>query len=323
MEKGSKKITELKKTIGVLLLGFGGPDSLEAVQPFLYNLFLEREGQTRARLIAERRSKEVAERYKKIGGRSPLLDITKEQAQSLERRLNVGDGPFKVYIAMRYWHPFIEETIRDILRDGIKRIVALSLSPHFTRMTTGSIFKKLKEVLANLTTDLKITYIDSWYNHQAYINALVEKIEEGISQFPNEHRNKVQVIFSAHSVPKEFIEGGDPYLEQLKATIAGVLKRIGLISWHLAFQSRSGPVAWLEPETDFVLDKLAKEGHRDVLIVPISFVSDHVETLYDIDIIYRQQAESKGITFRRTPSLNASPKFIEALAQIVREHLSK
>lgn len=315
MEQGENTISESKETIGVLLLGFGGPDSLKAVEPFLENLFSDPER-------AKQRAQSVIERYKQIGGNSPLLKITRKQAQALEERLNEGGGDFKVFIGMRYWHPFIEEAVQEIFREGINRIIALSLSPHYARTTTGSSFKELKRVLANLKADLEVTYVNSWYDHPAYLDALAEKIEAGLSQFSEEQRKKVQLIFTAHSLPKAFVETGDPYLNQLKATIAGVLKRISPVSWRLSFQSRTGPGEWLEPETNFVLDELAKKGYHEVLMVPISFISDHVEILYDIDIVYRKQAQSKGITaFRRTESLNASPKFIEALAQIVREHL--
>lgn len=303
----------MKEMVAVLLLGFGGPDSLEAVEPFLENLFSDPE-------LAKKRAESVIERYRQIGGRSPLLEITRMQAQALERRLNEGGGAFKVFIGMRYWHPFIEEAVQEILGEGINRIIALSLSPHYARTTTGSSFKELRRILAGLRADLEVTYVDSWYDHPAYLDAWAEKIEAGFAQFSEEQRGKVQLIFTAHSLPKAFIESGDAYLKQLKATIAGVIKRIGQVSWHLSFQSRTGPGEWLEPETDFVLDELAKKGYHEVLMVPISFISDHVEILYDIDIVYRKHAQSIGITaFRRTESLNASPKFIEALAQIVKD----
>lgn len=312
--------------IGVLLLGFGAPDNLEAVEPFLHNILSGR-GKI-SPLDFKRRLEKVVQHYREIGGRSPLLDITREQAQALEKRLNVGDRGFKVYIAMRHWHPYIRDTVEDIIGDGIKRMVVLSLSPQYTRMTTGSNIEELKGVLSDLKADLKadleVTYIESWHDSPFYLDALAEKVEEGLAWFPEECSGKVQVIFSAHSLPKGLIECGDPYLEHLKATVAGVLERIGPVPWHLAFQSRGGPGEWLEPEIDSVLDRLAREGNREVLIVPISFISDNVEILYDIDIELRRRAESRGITkFHRALLLNASSKLIEALAQIVLEHLSK
>ncbi len=316
------KVESRGPKIGVLLLGFGAPDSLEAVEPFLYNI-LSCRGEI-SPLDFKRRLEKVIQRYREIGGRSPLLDITKEQAQAIEKRLNMGDRGFKVYIAMRHWHPYIRNTVKDIIGDGIKRVVVLSLSPQYTRVTTGSNIEELKRVLSDLKADLEVTYIESWHDSPFYLDALAEKVEEGLAQFPRERREKVQVIFSAHSLPRRLIECGDPYLEHLKATIAGVLERIGPIPWHLAFQSRGDRGEWLEPEIDSILDRLAKEGNHEILVVPISFISDNVEILYDIDIELHKRAESKGITkFHRAPSLNASPRFIEALTQIVLEHLSK
>lgn len=303
--------------IAVLLLGFGGPDSLEAVEPFLENLFGDKEK-------AKSRAPAVIERYKQIGGRSPFLEIAREQAQRLEGQLNKNEGLFKVYLGMRYWHPLIEEAVNQILADGIRQIIALSLSPHNSRTTTGAFITKLKQSLAEQTREINLLLAKDWFEHPAYLDALKEKIITTLARFPKENRSDLQVIFSAHSLPKAFIEGGDPYLEQVEATIEGLIKRIGPISWHLSFQSQSGPGEWLGPETGALLEKLAKQGHRQVLLVPVSFIYDQVEILYDIDIVYRKQAESLGIKdFQRTESLNASPKFIEALSQIVKETISQ
>ena len=318
----------------VLLLNLGGPDSLNAVRPFLFNLFSDKEiirlpfQPILARFISARRAKKVISRYAQIGGKSPLLDLTNGQAQALEKELNSrsktdSKGPgFKVYVGMRYWHPFIEETVEQIQKDGIKKVVALSLFPHYSRATTGSCFKELKRVLKR-NPNLEVVYVDHWFDNPTYLDTLAQKINETLAEFPAKNRKRIQIVFTAHSLPQDFIDQGDPYLDHLKRTIEGLRERLRKISWHLAFQSRSGPVKWMKPSTEKVLENLAHDGYREILMVPISFVSDHVETLYEIDIMYRDLAESKGIViFKRSPSLNSSPKFIEALAEIVEKALN-
>lgn len=325
--------------IGVLLLNLGGPGSLDSVKPFLINLFSDREiiklpvpaflQKTLAWLIASFRSKKVMGYYRLIGGKSPILDITRAQAEVLEKFLNAnppippllkggeGGGRYRVYFGMRYSPPLIKDVLKRIIEDRIKTLIVIPLFPHYSKATTGSAFKELKKDLDELggVSELRITYIESWYDNPLYLNVLSETIKEGIQK--SEVPEKVQVVFSAHSLPKSFIDEGDPYLKHLNATIAGLLERVGPVSWHLSFQSRSGPVKWLEPGTDYIIDKLAEEGHKEILMVPISFVSDHLETLYEIDILYRKRAEEKGVLLRRTESLNTSPKFIEALAGMV------
>jgi ferrochelatase len=335
--------------IGVLLLNLGGPDSLDSVRTFLYNLFSDRDiiklpvpsflQKTMAGIIAAARSKKVIEYYRMIGGKSPIFDITKDQAEALERYLNTNPpippllkggegglftkggimgGRYKVYFGMRYSPPFIKDVVKRIIEDGIKSLIVLTLFPHYSKATTGSAFKELKRAFNEFgvwSSEFRAIYVESWYDDPGYLDALSEKIKEGLKEFDSPE--KVQVIFSAHSLPKAFIDAGDPYLRHLQATISGLLERVRSISWHLGFQSRSGPVKWLEPETDFMIDKLANEGHREILIVPISFVSDHLETLYEIDILYKKMAEEKGILLRRTESLNTSPRFIGALGEII------
>ncbi len=297
--------------IGVLLLGFGAPDSPHAVEPFLKNVLSHKMNE-----ISNAQFKKIVQRYELIGGSSPLLKITKDQARLLEKKLN-----FKVYIGMRHWHPFIQEAVQEIIKNKIKHIIALSLSPYYSRMTTGSNISELKHVLSDYEKEIKVTYIDSWYNNQSYLNALAEKLNKGLSQFPEERRDKVQVIFSAHSLPKKLIETGDPYLKQLETAIKEVIKRAGPISWHLSFQSRGVSGQWLGPETGIIIEKIAEKGYRDILLVPISFISDNIEILYDIDIVYQKLAESKGIIFRRTSSFNSSPEFIDVLFNVVIENI--
>ncbi|MFZ6016180.1 MAG: ferrochelatase [Nitrospirota bacterium] len=322
-----------KETIGVILLNLGGPDSLQAVRPFLYNLFSDRQiiqlgppfmQKPLAWLISSIRSKKTEQFYSFIGGKSPILNITIAQAKALEESLNkraevlnfqTSELPnfrtvFRVYIAMRYWHPLIEEVIPEIYNAKIKKLIALSLYPQYSVTTSGSSLSKFKEVMAKYPVE--IFCIPSWFNHPLYIEALVDVIKKGLEKGGGD----IHVLFSAHSLPQKFIDEGDPYVHQIMGTIGEVTKQIP-IKWHLSYQSKSGPVRWLEPSTDEKLKELAREGVRNILVVPISFVSDHIETLYEIDVLYKKMADRLGINLRRTESLNIHPLFIEALKDMV------
>ena len=296
-------------------MAFGGPSSAKEVEPFLQKVL--------GRGVPVQRLREAKRRYRLIGGYSPLPEITLRQARALENNLNAQDPRFKVYVGMRHWHPSITETLGEILRDGIRRVVALSLSPYQSKMSTEPYVVDLQRAIAESKAQIEVSIVKGWNTHPLFLRALAEKLREGLLQFPVEIRHRVYIIFSAHSLPKKGIIG-DPYVEQIEATIRGMLGVTGSLPWRLAFQSREGkPGDWLDPEVSTVLRELMGEGHRDVLIAPVGFVSDNVETFYDIDILYRQQAESMGMSFRRSPSLNDSDKFIEALSHIVHEHLAK
>jgi len=310
--------------IGVVLLNLGGPDSLKAVRPFLYNLFSDRSiiklgppflQKPLAWLISALRSWKTGKMYRLIGGRSPILDITVAQARALEERLNSSrfvSRPFKVYVGMRYWRPFIDETIEQAYRDGVRSLVAISLYPHYSAATSGSAVSRFNDVVRRYP--IKSLCISSWFDHPLYIDALVDVIKKGLGSF--QPPDDIHVLFSAHSLPAGIVEAGDPYVSHINATIGGVLKRMAL-QWHLSFQSRSGPVRWLEPSTDALIRELAGRGIKNLLIVPISFVSDHVETLYEIDILYKRLADRLGVKLIRTESLNTHPLFIEALEDMV------
>lgn len=307
----------------VLLLQMGGPDSLEAVEPFLRNLFSDRDiikigpaflQPFIARMIVKRRAPKSAANYRQIGGRSPLRELTEQQAAALETALG---EPYRCFIAMRYWHPFAPEALAAIEKEGIRRIIAVSLYPHFSRATSGSSFNDLERSLKSCSAPVELRSVRQFYDHPLYIKALVEKVERGLSRFPD--RSKVQLFFSAHSLPQSFITEGDPYLDHIQATVRLVMEHFSTVSHHLAFQSRAGPVKWLEPSTGDKLKELAAAGNTDILMVPLSFVSDHIETLHEIDIEYREIAEHLGITnFHRMESLNSSPLFIQCLADLVR-----
>lgn len=302
----------------------GGPDSLDAVKPFLQNLFSDRDiirlgpaflQKPLASLIINLRLKKTKELYGLIGGRSPLAEITEAQAKRLEEFLNSGPAQprserLKVYVGMRYWRPFIADTVTQMKRDGVTEILAVSLYPHYSAATTGSTMKMFEEVMK--VHGMRYSSVTSWFNHPGYIASLIEKIEEGMKGFAE----RPAVLFSAHSLPMKFIEEGDPYEREISGTIKAITQRMD-IDWHLSFQSKTGPVKWLGPSTEHMLHELSLKGVKDLLVVPISFVSDHIETLYEIDILYKDMAKGLGINMKRTEALNTSPKFIEALGDIV------
>lgn len=306
----------------VLLLQMGGPDSLDAVEPFLLNLFSDREiikigpawlQPIISRIIVKKRKAHVEENYAMIGGKSPLRELTDEQAGTLEKALG---GGYRCFVAMRYWRPSTLEALAEIRRAGITDITALSLYPHYSRATTGSSIKELKRVLLEAKASFNVKYVECFYNNTGYIDALEERIREGLAQF--HPLADVELLFSAHSLPQSFIDEGDPYLDHVKESVRLVMQRFR-IPHHISFQSRAGPVKWLEPSTDDMLKKLAESGVKNLLVIPLSFVSDHIETLHEIDIEYSKKAWELGIArFERMPSLNSSPTFIAALAQMVR-----
>jgi ferrochelatase len=254
--------------------------------------------------------------YRLIGGKSPILDITKAQADALEKALNASrctlhaSHSFKVYVGMRYWHPFIHHTVNQMCDEGIKSVLAISLYPHYSLATTGSALETFQEVIRKYP--MESSAISSWYDHPLYVEALVESIRKGLESFGD----TAEVLFSAHSLPVSIVEAGDPYVSHIKATIEEVVKRTGC-RWHLSYQSKSGPVKWLEPSTEDKIKELASSGVKNLLVVPISFVSDHIETLYEIDILYKHLAETIGTRLIRAESLNANPLFIEALKEMV------
>ena len=314
---------------GIILLNLGGPDSLEAVRPFLFNLFSDREiirlgpsfmQRPLAHLISSLRHKKTESYYSLIGGKSPILDITIAQAKALEEELNKPStlnphaSSIRVFIGMRYWKPLIEDVVPEICRQGIGRLIALGLYPHYSIATTGSSLARLNQVVSG-GCPMEVFTISSWFDNPFYVDALIENIKKGIKAFSSS-RDKVHVLFSAHSLPVKFIEEGDPYVRHIHGTISAITERMDM-DWDLSYQSKSGPVKWLGPSTDEMIEALAGKGVRKLLIVPISFVSDHIETLYEIDILYRQLAAKLGMEMKRVDSLNTCPLFISALKDII------
>lgn len=307
--------------IGVVLLNLGGPERLEDVEPFLVNLFSDRQiihlspfpflQKPIARFIAKRRAPNSCKAYRQIGGGSPLRRITLQQGKILESLLSQV-GNFKIDIAMRYWHPDAGKTLEEFGRQGISRIVALTLYPHYSKATTGSSVTDLAQVAADLPYPFELSAIESWPDQPDYIAALVR----GVNREFGRCSGTPTLVYSAHSLPMKFIEEGDPYLDDLTRTIIAVEEQTG-IRGKLCFQSRSGPVKWLSPSTPDTLVELAGMGVKEVVVMPISFVSDHVETLYEIDIQYAELAQELGMRLVRTRSLNDDPLFMKGLAKLV------
>ncbi len=299
----------------LLLLAFGGPRSSEEVEFLLTRLF----GRNPSPELIER----VKERYRLIGGYSPLPAITESQARALEERLHRRGYSFKSYVGMRYSQPLIEETLKEILQDGVEEVVAIPMAPFRSRFSTGAYKEELNRVNSISGKKLKIAFIEGWHAHPLFLKAVTEKVEEGLQQFSKGERKKVHLIFTAHSLP-ESVVGKDSYVQDMKESVEGVLRRIEPLPWHIAFQSKGGgSERWMGPEVESVLIEIQKLGVRQVLLVPIGFVSDHIEILYDIDILYQDKAKSLDIVLKRTESLNFCESFMEALTTIVEEHLKE
>jgi len=322
---------------GVLLFNLGGPDTLADVEPFLVNLFSDRDiielplgplaQPLIARLIAKVRGPSVRRNYASIGGGSPQLRLTRDQARALEARLNRDADRFRVAIAMRYWRPTTEEALRSLAADGIERLVTLTLFPHFSRATTGSSERELTRVLScpEWSGRFEVQGIDRYPEEPLYLDALADTVRQALSGFPAEAREGVALLFSAHGLPQRFIDAGDPYVRETEATVAGILARLAVKNRHaLAYQSRTGPVKWIGPGTPETIAELARAGVREVLVVPVSFVCDHIETLYEVDQLFAEDAKRAGIRdYRRSPALNTHPLFIEALAGLVERQMEK
>jgi ferrochelatase len=323
--------------IGVLLFNLGGPDDQKSVEPFLVNLFSDRDiielplGRSLqpllARLIAKARGPFVRRNYSLIGGGSPQLRLTRAQAEALEARLCREGRAFRTFLAMRYWRPSTEEALEAMAAEGVERVVTLTLYPHYSKATTGSSQRELDRRLAEPRWQgrFRVSGIASYAADPTYLDALADTIRRALLAFPEKTREAVVLLFSAHGLPRRLVQGGDPYVSETEATRRGVLERLAVKNRHLlGYQSRTGPVKWIGPGTDELLGQLGGEGVREVLVVPLSFVSDHIETLYEIDILFAERARRAGITdYRRSSPLGTHPLFIEALGRLVERHLEE
>lgn len=311
----------------IVLLNLGGPDSLEAVQPFLENLFNDPDifklpfQKTLAKIISKNRAPKVMEEYKLIGGKSPLGEWTEIQRKGLEALLRKNNFDADVLVAMRYWHPLTQEVVKKVKEKGYEKILLLPLYPQFSISTTGSSFNEWNRIYDG--DKKKLIYVQSYHNNKKYALAINQRIDETLKKFPQDLLKSVQLVFSAHGTPVSYLKKGDPYLAQIKSSVEEVMKiRNYDLEHHLCFQSKVGPMKWLEPATDVMIEKLAKEGKMNLLVIPISFVSDHIETSCELDIEYRHVAEKAGIkNYLVMTGLNESELFIEALCEVTINHL--
>ena len=325
--------SSLDTRVGVVLFQLGGPDSLDAIEPFLYNLFCDPDiidfpfarlaREPLARLISSRRAGKVRKHYQEIGGKSPIGEVTARQARALEAELSKFFVA-RVVVAMRYWHPLTDEAIRELTAFAPAEIVHLPLYPQYSSTTTGSSLNEWQRQFPR-RQEATVHVVREFHDHPLYLDALVERIQQGLERFrrSNGHAARVpsdvHLLFSAHSVPVSVIVRGDPYQAQIEATVKAVMECGRWANPHsLCYQSRSGPGRWLQPFLHEALQDIVARGAERVLVVPIAFVSDHVETLHEINIEAREQAEALGIQqFETMEGLNDSPRFIAALANLV------
>lgn len=302
-------------TIGVLLMAYGGPDSLDDIPEYLLDI---RGGRPTSQELID----EIKENYRKIGGKSPLLDISRQQADAVEQQLNAqaADGTqYKVYLGMRHWTPWIADTVAEMVADGITHAIALVLAPHYSEMSIAKYFAKLDAALEMHDNPFTYTAITSYHDHPKYIEALAQRVEAGLADMPDD----TLVIFSAHSLPVRIMEQGDPYDNQLRESAQLVAERVGLSEdrWTFSYQSAGrSPEPWLGPQIEEYVVELAEQGHTHMLSCVVGFVADHVEVLFDIDIEAQQAAEQAGAQLERVPSLNDDPLYIAALVDLIRQH---
>lgn len=309
-------MTARKQRVGVLLMAYGGPDKIEDVEPFLMDI---RGGRPTSQELID----EITERYRAIGGSSPILEITTQQAHSIERELNASapDGlEFRTYVGMRHWYPYINEIVPKMLEDGVDLIAGAVMAPHFSRMSVGAYMGKLDKALAEQGASVPVVQVRSWKAEPDFIDAVARKIEEAFATRYQDHdRDEVTVLFTAHSLPSRILESGDPYREEILESVELVAKKLGLTNYEFAFQSQGSTAdPWLGPSVEETLERFKAEGRTNVLLVPIGFVCDHVEVLFDVDIEHRQQAEELGIRLERTEMLNDDPGLARAVASAVR-----
>jgi len=312
------------RRLGVVLFQLGGPDSPQAIEPFLFNLFCDPDiidfpfarigRKPLAKLISTTRAKKVQHHYAAIGGGSPIRRFTEQQAEALQQRLRDDGIDAHCFVAMRYWHPFTAEAVEQLRAANCDEVVLLPLYPQYSSTTTGSSLNEFRRLFRD---DIPVQAIETFYRHPLYLDALVEKVDEALARFPESAQP--EIVFSAHSVPVSVIEKGDPYQRQIQETVELVMQRGRWPCRHrLCYQSKVGASKWLQPSLHRTIRDLGAERVREVCIVPIAFVSDHVETLGEIDHEAREEAAEAGIQqFEMTSGLNDSPAFIAALADLV------
>jgi protoporphyrin/coproporphyrin ferrochelatase len=324
------KMTRKARRVGIVLFQLGGPDTLEAIEPFLYNLFCDPDiidfpfarigRKPLAKLISTTRARKVEHHYATIGGASPIRRNTERQAQALEAELGRQGLDARCFVAMRYWHPFTGEAIAQLRAAECDDVVLLPMYPQYSSTTTGSSLNEWNRLFHQY---LPVYCVETFYRNTMYLDAVVEKVNQALARFDLDRQP--EIVFSAHSIPMSVVEKGDPYQRQIEETVALLMQRGGWSNRHrLCYQSKVGASRWLQPSLRQTLRDLAAEGVREVCVVPVAFVSDHVETLAEIDHEAREQAQRLGFNqFEMSAGLNDSPTFIRALAEIVQDALAQ
>ncbi|XP_058473725.1 ferrochelatase, mitochondrial [Solea solea] len=324
-----------KPKTGILMLNMGGPEKLEDVHDFLLRLFMDTDlmklpiQNKLGPFIAKRRTPKIQEQYSKIGGGSPIKHWTSMQGEGMVKLLDdmsPDTAPHKFYIGFRYVHPLTEEAIEEMEKDGVERAVAFTQYPQYSCSTTGSSLNAIYRHYSNRDDRPKMRWsvIDRWPTHPLLVECFAENVSNELQKFPEEKRDDVVILFSAHSLPLAVVNRGDPYPQEVGATVQRVMERLGHCNpYRLVWQSRVGPMPWLGPQTDEVIKGLCERGKKNILLVPIAFTSDHIETLHELDIEYGQVlGEECGVeNIRRAESLNGNPLFMKALADLVQSHL--
>lgn len=314
----------------VVLLNLGGPDSLDAVEPFLFNLFSDPDifrvplawltQKPFARMVSRRRAPEATKAYAAIGGKSPLLENTQAQADALKNAL-ASHGSYDVFPCMRYWHPRADAVVAALKRAGYARVILLPLYPQYSGTTTGSSVNDFMRACEREGYRPEIRTVRQWFDTPAYLDGIRDTIRAAAKRFPNPDPAHIELLFSAHGLPKKIVAAGDPYEEQIRATFLAVRNQLGFPHTTLCYQSRVGPLEWLRPYIADVIREKAAAACQQMLVYPIAFVSDHSETLYELDIQYRDLARTCGIAhYEVVPALNAHPLLIQALTELVLRH---
>jgi len=294
--------------IGLLVMAYGGPDTLNEVEPYLLDVRGYRP--TSQEIIHE-----VRERYREIGGRSPLLEQTREQAAALESALSTNGQQFKAFVGMRHWHPYIKDTLAEMQAQGIEKAVGLVMAPHRSRMSIEAYFKKISEA----ESPIEVAPINDWHLLPGYLDALVSRVRAALERFPEKVRAQIPVIFSAHSLPERILTWNDPYPGQLRATVDAVMQKLGNQPHDFAFQSAAiSNEPWLGPDVSVLIKRYAAQGQKNIISCPIGFVCEHVEILYDIDIVYQKLAKSLGVRLERIEMVHTASQMMAGLAELIR-----
>ena len=295
--------------IGLLVMAYGGPNTLDEVEPYLLDV-------RGYRPTAPEITHEVRERYREIGGGSPILEQTQAQASAIESALNTNGYEFKAFVGMRHWHPYIKDTLAEMQAQGIQGAVGLVMAPHYSRMSIEAYFKRIGEAKSSI----EIAPINNWHLLPGYLDALVSRVRAALERFPADVRSQVPVIFSAHSLPQRILEWNDPYPDQLRATVDAVMQQLGDQPHDFAFQSAAiSNEPWLGPDVSVLIKRFAEQGQKNIISCPIGFVCEHVEVLYDIDIVYQKLAKSLGVRLERIEMVHTAPQMITGLAELIRK----